>query len=41
MKIYLEKDTDFENLMIDDPQVQILGKELDEMKEEILRKINL
>jgi hypothetical protein len=41
MKIYLEKDTEFENLMIDDPQVQILGKELDEMKEEILRKINL
>lgn len=41
MKIYLEKDIEFENLMIDDPQVQTLGKELDEMKEEILRKINL
>ena len=41
VKIYLEKDTEFENLMIDDPQVQILGKELDEMKEDILRKINL
>ena len=36
MKTYLDKDTEFENLMIDDPEVQRMGKELDELKERIL-----
>lgn len=39
IKMYLEKDTEFENLMIDDCQVQILGKELDELKEKILTMV--